>query len=1141
VTEFVGQQFGNYQLVQLLGRGGSAQVYLGKHRYLNSYAALKVLNTRIRPGDEHKFLAEAQTLVDLRHPNIVHLLDFAIENGTPVLIMDYAPKGSLRQQAPHGTHMPLPTVVDFAVQIAAGLQYAHNHHIIHRDVKPENILLDADNRLLLSDFGLSLLMPSSQELSTQDPAGTALYIAPEQLRGKPSFASDQYALAVMVYEWLCGEHPFHGNMWQIWQQHLYTDPPPLRTKCPDLPPLLEQVVQRALSKKPQDRFVSIQAFARALAQASQTDTSPVEENDSQVTAPMPTMPHSSPIGPLHNATTLSPKNDQRMEIPTRTQALVQPELPQVLVSQNRIRMLRRLRRAYRDLTNQSLQGAAWLDLGLVDKPDAVQNVAHLLFRAKSSAERHLPAGTSITEVYDEAEHELLILGEPGTGKSMLLLDLAQQLLTRAEKDQTHPLPVILPLSSWAVKHPKLEDWIAEQLSQIYDVPRRLSTQWAQEDGILPLLDGLDEMEEAARSACITAINTYHHDHLAPLVVCSRTTEYEAAASHHRLALQGAVIVQPLTHEDVDAYLAKAGQGWGQASSQGRGQAPPLLADLRSALKKNAALYDLATIPLMLNILILTYQGTSTHGLSNQESLLQKLVWDDYIQRMVTRKGDSKRYPLEKTRAWLGYLARQMRDHNQTVFYLEHLQPDWLTTPQQRTYAWLAVRLPAIVIGTLVSILVALFFFGNIQATAVPASLLFGLLGGLLGGLWRGPMLEKESQGEHRYVWVKRLITRLAISACIGWIDGLGLELYLSSYPTPAPPNQWSTIAFSYGVVKGLTVLLLQYLLTTPFHPSKSFGNSLAGRWTRIVRSLQAVQIPRALLVAIIIDLSDALTVGHVLEPNSWLSVGLNIGLIYVLLNLTLNTQMEDVRPTEHVSWTWRSLRSGLFNSRHLGITVLLTGISMICVGASGGLSQGLSGGLSIGLSYWCLLGLFQGIAQERINNQDRRITNQGIRRSARNGVMMSIIGGAIIGTIGILKYWLSIGLAGALNNVLNYAPSSVLSPVLSYGQKVKMIHGLSPVLGYGLFLGVSGALLIYMLTGGLAVLRHYTIRFLLWRSHAFPGPAPQFLDDATARFLLRRVGGGYSFTHRLLLDHFADEERGVTSDVDGQATQLLHS
>ena len=264
MTDLVGQHFGNYQLVKLLGQGGCAKVYLGKHRHLNSYAALKVLNAAIHLEEEHQFQAEAQTLVDLRHPNIVRLLDFAIENGTPVLIMDYAPNGSLRQRYPARTQMPLTTVVDCVNQIAAALQYAHNHYVIHRDVKPENILLDTENRLLLSDFGISLLIPSSEQLRTQDAAGTPLYMAPEQLRGKPCFASDQYALAVIVYQWLCGELPFRGNnMWELMDQHMYAAPPPLRIMRPELEGKLEQVVLRALAKNPQDRFVSVQAFAQA--------------------------------------------------------------------------------------------------------------------------------------------------------------------------------------------------------------------------------------------------------------------------------------------------------------------------------------------------------------------------------------------------------------------------------------------------------------------------------------------------------------------------------------------------------------------------------------------------------------------------------------------------------------------------------------------------------------------------------------------------------------------------------------------------------------------------------------------------------------------------------------------------------------
>ena len=410
-------------------------------------------------------------------------------------------------------------------------------------------------------------------------------------------------------------------------------------------------------------------------------------------------------------------------------------------------MLGRLRRAYSDLMQQSLQGTAWLELGLASKPDAIENVTNALFRLPNRPEQPLPPGTSIAQAYDKTGHELLILGEPGAGKSTLLLDLAEHLVVRAEQDPTHPLPIILPLSTWAVRRGSLQGWIAEQLAEIYDVPRKLSAEWVQEGRILPLLDGLDEMEEAARPACIERINTYHRDHLAELVVCSRTTEYEAAAEHHSLSLQGAIVVQPLTHEHVDASLAQAGKPF---------------AALRSTLKKNATLYTLATTPLMLNILMLTYQGRPVRGLSNKEPLLQKRVWDDYVRHMVTRKGNHERYPLGETRTWLSYLAGQMRNHNQTVFYLEHLQPDWLDAKQQQTYAWLAVRLPAIVIGILMGIIVQSFFsFGS--GPSLSPLLQYAVLGGFLGGLWHGPLKDGGKKQEHWKTWEKRLVKCLGIS------------------------------------------------------------------------------------------------------------------------------------------------------------------------------------------------------------------------------------------------------------------------------------------------------------------------------------------------------------------------------------------
>jgi len=264
MTDLVGKQLGKYRLTSLLGRGGFAEVYQGEHIYLKSQAAIKVL--RIIPRDEEvkNFLTEAQKLVSLAHPHIVRVLDFDVENGVPFLVMEYAPHGSLRQRYPIGTRIPPETIVSYVRQVSDALQYAHNEKLIHRDVKPENMLLGQHDEVLLSDFGIALVAPQTGSLTTQEMAGTVPYIAPEQIKGKPRPASDQYSLGMIVYEWLCGERPFLGPPWEIVNQHINALPPPLHEKMPDISPVVEQVVLKAIAKDPAQRFTTVKEFADAL-------------------------------------------------------------------------------------------------------------------------------------------------------------------------------------------------------------------------------------------------------------------------------------------------------------------------------------------------------------------------------------------------------------------------------------------------------------------------------------------------------------------------------------------------------------------------------------------------------------------------------------------------------------------------------------------------------------------------------------------------------------------------------------------------------------------------------------------------------------------------------------------------------------
>ena len=683
-------------------------------------------------------------------------------------------------------------------------------------------------------------------------------MAPEQIQGKPTAASDQYALGVLVYEWLCGEPPFRGTLFEVLSQHLHETPPSLCARIPSLPLAVEDAVFSALAKEPQARFVSVQDFADVLEEVRDAtqplllSLSPIPLSPDQIFPP-DTLPP-----PMH-----APSLEQPDQSASTTQTLVltrrqtadgqvqAASLPREGISvsrTNRQRLLRKVRTFWiAGVLERSLYGNALVALGLEEQPDVVASPWQLVLHHPTSVPRPLPAGTHITEVYDAADGELLILGAPGSGKTTLLLEFTRDLLDRAERDEQHPMPVVFNLASWATHQQPLADWLVEELNSSYQVPRKLGQALVEAEQILPLLDGLDEVAPKVRTACIETINGYRQEHgLLPLVVCSRSADY--LAQEARVQLGSAVAVQPLTEQQVDDYLALAGE--------------PLQA-LRMALQQDTALRELTSTPLMLSILTLTYHGMPVEDLLQEASLTerQRQIFERYVERMLKRRGAKTHSTSQQTTRWLSWLARQMKQHSQSVFYLKQMQPDWLPGHRMlRVYDLVAVRLPGILMGVLVSLSLSEFIAGGSPSPIFLSSILQSLLlGGFLGGLLSEGSLSQRpivSGGKARSPLRSRLLRWLLIGALVGLGSGLSYRQI-----------GWFPIALSYslslstGLSTGLCSIFLLFLFrkNNAAKARSQVSPSAEGTiWQRLIRKRT---VYNGLLVGLLVLLSTVLSYG----------------------------------------------------------------------------------------------------------------------------------------------------------------------------------------------------------------------------------------------------------------------------------------
>ncbi|MEB3180286.1 MAG: CHAT domain-containing protein [Nostocaceae cyanobacterium] len=416
-------------------------------------------------------------------------------------------------------------------------------------------------------------------------------------------------------------------------------------------------------------------------------------------------------------------------------SVVNPESRQE--AENRQILLNKVNNSWiKKVLETSLQSQFRIELGLEEQFDAIALPCQMAWETPDHHRRILPHGTRVVDKFDELGlgRTLLILGEPGSGKTTMLLELARDLLIDAQSDVTLPIPVVLNLSSWGMNPPTktLAHWLVEELGKQYQVPQIQGKPWVEQQKLLLLLDGLDEVKVAQRELCLKAINDFIQTHVCTeIVVCSRLQDYHNLSE--KLRCQAAIYLQPLTSEQIQSYFEQGGSELGA---------------LKTIWHDDDIFQELATNPLMLNIMTIAYQGVSLTDLPKINSLAERRrhLFDTYITRMFNRRGGSQIYSKERALHWLTVLAQQMVYESQTIFLIEQTQPEaWLKT---RTLKWLYRLSVSLVIGAIAGLASGCHFgvlmtknnfleLTSFVLTGVIAGIISGILSIIIPGLLSG--------------------------------------------------------------------------------------------------------------------------------------------------------------------------------------------------------------------------------------------------------------------------------------------------------------------------------------------------------------------------------------------------------------------